>query len=197
MNKILWQFFTAAMLVLALFACRQNDDHQPKPKGYFRIATPQKEYVRLDSNLAYSFEYPGYAKPSQDQVTKTQHNWMNLYFPDFKGTIHLTYKKVDNNIRQYIEDSHEFVHKHVPKANTIKTRKFKNDTANVYGLVYEIKGTGTATPIQFFLTDSTDNFIRGVLYFNVKPNNDSLAPVIDFVEKDINQLIESFRWEKQ
>jgi gliding motility-associated lipoprotein GldD len=61
-------------------------------------------------------------------------------------------------------------------------------------MIYEIKGSGTASSCQFFLTDSTSNFIRGALYFNVRPNNDSLAPVIRFVTDDIRHLIDTFHW---
>lgn len=191
-----WLIAALGFLMVFITACGE-DDYYPKPRGYFRIETPQKHYVTMDSNLAYSFEYPVYSRLEQDPVTERNHNWVNLGFPQFKGTIHLSYKPVNDNLAAYIEDSHEFVNKHIPKANSIKTRTYMNDSAKVYGLVYEIRGSGAATPLQFYLTDSTQHFIRGVLYFDAKPNNDSLAPVIDFVEKDINHLIETFRWQNE
>lgn len=180
-------------LIINQMACR-DDDYYPKPRGYFRIETPQKGYQKLDSSLVFAFEYPEYAKLEQDMLTKRHHNWVNIRFPDFKGTVHLSYKQVNGNLAKYIDDSHELVNKHIPKANSIKTRTFVNDTNHVYGLVYEIKGTGAATPVQFYLTDSTSHFVRGSLYFDASPNNDSLAPVINFLEQDIDHLIESFRW---
>ena len=45
--------------------------------------------------------------------------------------------------------------------------------------MYDLKGN-TASSLQFFVTDSTRNFLRGSLYFNAEPNKDSLAPVMDF-----------------
>lgn len=191
-----WMLTALGFIVFLVSACG-DDDYYPKPRGYFRIETPEKQYVAMDSNLAYAFEYPVYARLEQDPVTERNHNWLNLSFPQFKGTVHLSYKPVNDNLAVYIEDSHEFVNKHIPKANSIKTRTYVNDSAKVYGLVYEIKGAGAATPLQFYLTDSTKHFIRGVLYFKAKPNNDSLAPVIDFVEQDINHLIETFRWQNE
>ncbi len=184
------------LIMVMLFSACGEEEYYPRPRGYFRIQTPDREYQRLDSNLVYSFEYPVYAKPENDLITTRQHNWMNIAYPQFKAAVHLSYKKVDNNLSTYIEDSHEFVNKHIPKANAISTRKFLNDSVNVYGLVYEIKGTGAATPLQFYLTDSTRHFVRGALYFDTKPNNDSLAPVIDFLEKDIDHMIETFRWKE-
>lgn len=190
--------FTAAFIIIliSLISCK-DDDFYPKPRGYFRIQLPEKEYVSMDSNLAYTFEYPNYAHFDNDMMTKDKHNWVNLELDDFKGRIHLTYKEVDGNLAKYISDSHDFVNKHIPKANSIKTRKFINKNADVYGLVYDIKGTGAATPLQFYLTDSTDHFMRGVLYFRVKPNNDSLAPVIKFVKKDIDHIIETLQWKEK
>jgi len=61
---------------------------------------------------------------------------------------------------------------------------------------YNIKGADAASTYQFYLTDSTSNFLRGALYFDLVPNNDSLSPVIDFLKADIEQMITSFRWKK-
>ncbi|MCF8218070.1 MAG: gliding motility lipoprotein GldD [Bacteroidales bacterium] len=194
MNKTLIYFLFAIVVIAFTTGGCENDDYYPKPRGYFRIATPEKSYVKLDSNLNYSFEYPGYARITNDYITEGKHNWINIFYPDFKGTLHLSYKPVQDNLPKLIRDAHEFVDKHIPKANAIERRTFINDSASVYGLVYEIKGTGAATPFQFYLTDSSRHFVRGALYFNTKPNNDSLAPVIDFIEGDINQMIETFHW---
>lgn len=181
------------MILLAIGGCQEKEFY-PKPRGYFRIALPEKAYQPLDSNLAYRFDYPVYAKPESDPITKHNPNWINLSFPQFKGRIHLSYKKVDGNLGRLIDDSHEMVNKHIPKANSINSRVFANDSAQVYGLVYDIKGTGAATPVQFYLTDSIQHFVRGALYFETRPNNDSLAPVIDFIDKDITKMIETFQW---
>lgn len=198
MNKL--KMILPGVIIIILMinntSCK-NDNYYPKPRGYFRIKTPPKGYQKIDSNLVYTFDYPEYARLEQDILTQRHNNWLNIRFPEFKGTIHLSYKEVNGNLAKYIDDSHELVNKHIPKANSIKTRKFVNDSNNVFGLVYEIKGTGAATPIQFYLTDSTNHFVRGSLYFDASPNNDSLAPVINFLEKDINRFIESFRWKNK
>ena len=59
-----------------------------------------------------------------------------------------------------------------------------------------IEGVEAASPFQFYLTDSVDHFVRGALYFNVVPNNDSLAPVIDYLKDDMRHMIETFEWKK-
>ena len=51
-----------------------------------------------------------------------------------------------------------------------------------------------ATPLQFYITDSTQHFMRGSLYFNHRPNPDSTAPVLDRMEADVRKLMETLRW---
>jgi gliding motility-associated lipoprotein GldD len=70
---------------------------------------------------------------------------------------------------------------------------FINEKERVYGILYDIKGN-SASSLQFYLTDSSRHFFRGALYFNVQPNKDSLAPVIDYFREDIIYLIETFSW---
>jgi hypothetical protein len=36
--------------------------------------------------------------------------------------------------------------------------------------------------------------MRGALYFNTKPNIDSLQIVVDFIKKDVLHLINSTKW---
>lgn len=184
-------FFLA---VLFLSACEQATS--PKPRGYFRIDLPEKNYVRFDTLFPFSFEYPVYSNITGDPHTPNEKYWINLNFPDFNATVHISYKVVDGNLPTYLEDSHTLVAKHIAKADAIYDSLIMEPGKNVYGLAYRLEGSGAASPFQFFLTDSTANFVRGALYFNVIPNNDSLAPVIDFIEEDIVHLISTFNWKK-
>jgi hypothetical protein len=59
--------------------------------------------------------------------------------------------------------------------------------------VYSFQGN-TATPLQFFLTDSANHFVRGALYFNTAVN-DSIIPISNFIKDDIYAIIESWKWE--
>ena len=65
--------------------------------------------------------------------------------------------------------------------------------ANVFGMLYDIKGN-VASSVNFFVTDSVKNFIRGALYFSNRPNHDSLAPAIDFFREDILHLMRTIKW---
>jgi gliding motility-associated lipoprotein GldD len=120
--------------------------------------------------------------------------WINIDYPQFKGRLHLSYKEVNNNLVEYLEDSRSLVLKHIPKASAINEQVIANPGAKVFGIEYNIMGSGAASPYQFYITDSTDHFLRGALYFNVPPNNDSLSPIIDFIKEDINHLLSTFQW---
>lgn len=169
-------------------------DYQPKPKAYLRIDFPEKSYRNLDSIYPYSFDIPNYALITPDYYSPNEKNWINIVFPDFNGQLYLSYKAVDENLIQYMEDSRAMAFKHLSKASSIETRVIINPEAKVFGLIYEINGMGAASPYQFFVTDSSRHFLRGALYFNMIPNNDSLAPVIDFLKEDIERLLLSLKW---
>ncbi len=119
---------------------------------------------------------------------------MNIYFPDFNGNIHISFKEIDENLSKYIEDSRNLVYKHTVKAEAISEKRYSSKEKEVYGILYSLKGN-VASPMQFFMTDSTEYFIRGSLYFRTEPNKDSIAPVLGFVEKDIIHLINTLEWE--
>jgi gliding motility-associated lipoprotein GldD len=180
------------ILVLIMASCEQP--YTPKPRGYFRIALPVKTYLAFDTTFPYTFEYPDYALITSDPHSPEEKYWINLNYQPFKATLHLSHKAVEGNLITYLEDAHKMVSKHIPKADAIYDSLVIDRERNIYGLIYELEGSGAASPYQFFLTDSISNFVRGALYFNTTPNNDSLEPVIDFITADIEHMINSFAW---
>lgn len=177
--------------LLFFSACKRS--YTPKPRGFFRIDMPKKEYTSLPDSFPYTFQYPAYAKINNDNTRLSERYWINIEYPDLNGKIHISYKKVNNNINQLIEDSRDLAYKHTIKADAINETMFVKPEKHVYGILYEIEGNA-ASSVQFFLTDSVENYLRGALYINVEPNKDSLSPVIDYIKSDIKVLIESFEW---
>jgi gliding motility-associated lipoprotein GldD len=166
----------------------------PKPRGYFRIEFPEKEYVWLDSTMPYKFLYPKYAQIKPDMSSITEPHWINIEFAKFNATIHITYKNlIDEDIYQVIEDVIRLTFNHSIKADDIPEHVYVDDENNVYGTLFEVKGNA-ASPVQFFATDSVKHFLRGSLYFNNVPNKDSLHPVIEFIKEDMFLLMENIRW---
>ena len=177
-----------------LFSCGEGERPLPKPRGYFRIDLPEKSYVSVDSIEKYAFEIPTYAKLTYDPFSPQEKNWINVEVPQFKASIHLTHKDVNGNLSEYLDDVHTMLTKHLQKANGMNDSLIVNPERRVYGMLIEMDGKGVATPLQFYLTDSTANFVRGALYFNFVPNNDSMQPVIDYLRQDIDRMISTFEW---
>ena len=178
-------------LTLGLSGCKPK--FSPKPRGYFRIDFPEKKYMEYTSKCNYRFEYPVYGKIENFKGSTDEPCWLNIEFPAFKGMIYLTYKKIDNNLMTLTEDIRTLAYKHIIKADDIIEQPISYPERKVYGIVYNIKGN-TASSLNFYITDITANFLSGALYFNVIPNKDSLAPVINFFKIDIEHLIETFEW---
>lgn len=167
----------------------------PKPRGYFRITLPEHAYNLFDSiSFPYQFEHSNQSIISIDNDNNAEPFWINIAYPKFNCKIHVTYKTLYNdNIDEALEDSRRLVYKHVIKADAIGENFYDDANKQVYGTMYLIKGNA-ATPLQFALTDSTNHLFRGALYFYCRPNKDSLAPVINYIEDDIAHIIETFKW---
>lgn len=184
--------------VLLFFACKEK--YTPKPRQFFRIDFPEKTYHQLQSGFPYQFDVPDYSKIVADEDNPDQPNWINISVPANKAELHISYYDIKNQstpsrvlLNKFMEDTRALAYKHSQKADAIKEKVFMNPTNNVYGLIYKIEGNA-ASPMQFFLTDSTSHFLRGALYIREVPNIDSLKPVIDFLEADVVRLIETTTW---
>ena len=174
-----------SLLFLFLFSC--NNDYTPKPRAYFKLDLPKKEFLIFE-NDDFLFSFPSYAKV---EIDKKSH-FLNVNFPGFSGKLHTTFVELDNNLLDHIEQSRSLAYKHNNQADIISEQVYIDQKNNVYGMLYDYEGV-TATSTQFYLTDSVENFFRGSLYFNTEIN-DSIIPINNFIKNDIRFLIETFRW---
>lgn len=209
-------FCTLCITMIGFFSSC-NSNYTSKKKGYFQIDFPAHEYQLFTrDNFPYEFEYPVYAKISQDSnyfdSNPENQFWINVDFPKFDAKIFLSYKEIGgkaiykvkkadgsfrdsagiNYFENMVNDAYTLTNKNDVVASSIKDSLFTTPN-NIDGIFFTVGGNA-ATAKQFFLTDSTKNFIRGALYFDATPNADSLKPVQDFLHKDIIHLINSFRW---
>ena len=167
----------------------------PKPYGYFRIAIPDTAYTQYAQQgypYAFSLSDNAVVRP---HAHKGDAYWIDIDYPGLNTTIHCSYKPVHGNLRTLSRDAQEFLYKHATIATSIPEQGFENPDARVWGVYYELNGN-TATPIQFYLTDSVRHFFRGAVYCNTIPNQDSLAPVYDYMRMDVRRLMESFTWQQ-
>ncbi|MDZ4751287.1 MAG: gliding motility lipoprotein GldD [Flavobacteriales bacterium] len=178
--------------ILVLASC--GEDYLPKPRGYFRIDLPVKNYQLYQSQCPLEFEAPSYSKVQLFTENGSADScWFNIIFPKFNARIYCTYLPVNNNITELADDAYQFAFKHEMKADAIQRTYFDDKSRGLYGIMYDIEGEA-ASQVQFFLTDSTKHYLRGALYFDNRPNQDSLAPVLDFIRQDIVRITETLRW---
>jgi gliding motility-associated lipoprotein GldD len=192
------KLFILIALPALLLNCREIG--VPKPKGYFRIDLPARDYIKFDnslpqlSNLPLIFEYPSYGRISSEPNPHSGPGWFNIEIPSYNATIYLTYINIKRNLDSLLEQNYRInIKNHITKADAINEQIISIPENKVYGILYDLKGN-TATAVQFFVTDSVSHYFRGSLYFSSEPNPDSLAPVIDFFREDILHIIETLKW---
>lgn len=186
------------LLLSVLMACGE-DEYVPKPRGYYQIYLPEKEYTIFDkADYPYSFEYPVYGSIEKDTLffnEKTENPWwINVNIKELGGKIYLSYKEINatHPLPKLLEDSYQMSHYHTKRADYINEPEFHTPN-NVHGIYYDVGGNA-ASSLQFYATDSHRHFIRGALYFDTTPNVDSLKPVNKFLRQDIEHLIQTLKW---
>ncbi len=190
-----------------------NSDFTPKPRAYYNIELPKHTYKTFDEkSFPYSFEYPVYASISQEgDSTGANPYWINVDFEKFNGHIYISYKKINGNSIYKVktssgykdslvkntfeglrEESYKLTYKHTVKASGIIDSSFVSDHGST-GVYFYVAGDA-ATSRQFYITDTTNHFLRGALYFDAAPNADSLSMVSDFLDVDMKHLVKTFKW---
>lgn len=213
-NALCWMTAVFFCMIL-MIAC--NSTYTSKKRGYFNVDFPERKYLLFDEpGVPYSFEYPAYAKIVKDSTyfdsTPENPYWRNIDFPQFNARIFLSYKIIGgkatykiklpdgtyrdssgiNYFDRMVNDAFNLTNKNESVASSIKDSLFTTKNS-VTGIFFKVGGNA-ATARQFFMSDSTQHFIRGALYFDTTPNADSLKPVQDFLQVDINHLINTFNW---
>ena len=182
-----------SLVLIACCAC--NKVSTPKPYSYFRIATPDTAYlpfVSQFSNYPYTFDL---SRNAVVQPVDNEPYWVNLYYPDLGATIHCSYKPVRRNLRELTNDALDLVYRNANFASAIPEQGYSHPEARVYGVLFDLEGN-TASSCQFFVTDSVRHFFRASVYCNCHPNADSLAPIYNYLRKDVIKMVETFEWKR-
>jgi gliding motility-associated lipoprotein GldD len=207
----------ALLMIAIVLAASCNNIYIPKPRGYFKIDFPAHNYQVFNKpGYPYSFEYPVYATILQDSTFFEEQPenpyWINIDFPRFQGKIYISYIEIGgksrfkvrnakgeyidsagiNSFDNLIKSSYALTYKHTSKASSIDDSSFTTATG-IEGIYFKIGGNA-ATANQFLVTDSVKHFLRGALYFDAAPNEDSLGIVNDFLQQDMKHLINTLKW---
>jgi gliding motility-associated lipoprotein GldD len=192
-------FAAACALGLLATACTSTGsegDYTPKPKGYNRIDLPPHAYQQLAPGHPYTFQYSRYAKVLRDSSYLAQPHWINIFYPALQANVQITYADLKGNrqiANRLLEDARKLTSKHEIKATAIDESILKTPNG-MRVAVFKLQGE-VPSQFQFYTTDSTRHFFRGALYFRTATANDSLAPIIDYVKKDVVQLLNTLKYQ--
>ena len=187
LNKVA-SVFIKVLVIILFFATSCKEHTLPKPKAFLRLAYNEASYQKITANCPYTFEI------SNDAIAKPNSKcWVNIQYPKLKASLNITYRPIENNLRELLSESEKLTYNHAIKADGISAQPFENIEFRKFGALSEVTGNA-ASPLQFHLTDSIKHFITGALYFEVQPNYDSILPAVKFIEKDIKHLMETLEW---
>ena len=184
------------LLAVGLLSGCHRNDYSPKPTAYLRIDLPEKEYTCYDTaTLPFTFERGN----DCTVVWKRNHKgekWIDLYYPTLRGVVFLSYKPIHGlrELNAQIDTAHQFLAMHFDHSSGIDEKQYIDADNHIYATTSRLGGTRVASTYQFWATDSNHHFLRGSLYLDYTPNNDSLAPLIDYIRDDVDHLIETLRW---
>lgn len=183
-NSIKFLLFLGVTLLL--FSC--NDEGFPKPKSYLYLEYPEAEYHRFINNCPYSF-----AISRESEISFKDNCDAFVTYPKLNASVHFTYRRVDNNLQLILSEADRLTSKHTVKADAIIPYPFANPQKRVFGIMNEVQGDG-ASNVQFYVTDSLHHVLTAALYFEVRPNYDSLYPAIDYIKNDMMNMMETLEW---
>lgn len=181
------------ILIIALFLTSCKDDTLPKPKAFLALEYPGPEYAAVDFGCPYNFEKNEIANINAAKGRNPC--WLNLDYPLLDATLFITYQRVNGNLDSLLMDAQRLPLQHTIKADFIEGDIYINPDKKTYGMFYEVEGNA-ASQAQFYITDSTAHFITGSLYFNQKPNFDSIMPAAAYLKQDIKHLMETLEWQE-
>ncbi len=187
MMKFLLPFLA---LTIFLYSCDEDEILIPKPPTYLRTELPDHSYKQFSDRCPYTFKLSE-LYTAKEVSTENCHKDIDL--GKVNGVIHFSYIDMTESLSNYVNFANDKIDEHKLKATAINDEKILHPDKKVYGTFFELKGD-VATPFQFYLTDSTDRFVSGVVYLNSKPNYDSLVPTLSYLKVDLMELVNSFEW---
>lgn len=179
-------YFLVLGISISLLACKE--DPYPKPKSYLHLAYPMAQYKQFINDCPYSF-----AISEESSIQFKPGCSAQVIYPNLDATVHITYRSVQNNLKEILSEADRLTTKHTVKADVIIPYPFENREKKVYGVLFEVQGQ-SASNVQFHVTDSSKHVLTAALYFKVRPNYDSIYPAVDYIKNDMMKMMETFEW---
>lgn len=168
-----------------------SDEVVIKPASKLSLEYPSQEYHMAPLDCPFSFE-----KNDVATLLQKKNCGINISYPNMKATVYLTYQQIQqDNLTSLLVDAQKLAYGHNIKANEIFEQPRVDSINNVFGMLYLINGEA-ASQSQFYVTDSLNHFVSGALYFDSKPNFDSIYPAVVYLRDDIRRIMETISWKE-
>ena len=187
MNKII-----SLYLIFFTIFCSCDDGNLPKQRAFLRIEFPEPKYI-TQKEIKSPIDF--YYNLSAADINVINTKQFSINYPKMNLVVDMSLNKIykaedlENNFRDFSLT----LETHAKKSNGMFIREYEDLNSEVYAKIFELRGD-VATPIQFYLTDSISNFIKGSLNLKFKSKYDSIFPTIQYVKNDILVLVESLKW---
>ena len=184
-KKVINTIITISLFVISLSFSSCKKDVYPKPKAYLHLEYPLAEYHQFKNDCPFSF-----AISTNSKIKFKEGCDAMVHYPELNANVHITYRRVHNNLKQIMREVDKLTTKHTVKADVIIPHPFENTEKKTYGLLSDVQGQ-SASNVQFYVTDSTNHVVTAALYFKVKPNYDSIYPAVAYIKNDMMKMMET------
>ncbi len=190
--------FCPALIFFLLLSCTA-DVPVPKPRTFPRLTLPERNPVSFDiPTCPFEFKFPDYAQVNKSTSffkEKPPHDcWFDLHIPSLNASLYFSYHKIKSKkeYEKLVADTYK-VNTQINKRSDFMEEVRIRNTQGVGGMKFIFEGAA-ASPIHFYLSDTTQHFVKGALYYNDRVRPDSMAPATDFLREDIDKLLGTFLW---
>ena len=186
------------LLLIFIMACGE-DNSSPKPRMFPKVEYPKGSiYTFQYEDCPFTFKIPDYTEIDRDpryQRLNPPHDcWFNIKYPMFQAQLYCSYAALNGreSFDNYKSDAFEIVDQINRRSDYMEEYRYEN-IHGVSGVVFDFSGPA-ASPMQFFLSDSTNHFFKMALYYDTQNEPDSLGPISDFIKRDMGRILETFQW---
>ena len=174
-------------LSLIVFSCN-NNVNLPKQKAYFapEFEIPTYKKISLDCNYSFNIN-------SQASINNIKNCNYEIYYKNLNAKIFINQIVLSNSIETVLNTFNQKINENSRLSDQIIQSNYVNIDKKIYSKLYSFVGNSPSN-IQFYVTNQTDKFLTGSLFFETEPNYDSLFPYIDYIRNDIKKMVDSFRW---
>ena len=185
MKKLIIILFIFFLVISLYLYVTKHEYYIPKPEALVKIELPESR-TSIYTDEKISFKY------SNSTSVKLKDNFYSLNYPQYSSSISFKITPLlDYDLELYNFENSISVHE--KQGAYINANVIQDTSENIYGVLCYLEGNKIATSSQFFITDSTNFFVRGGLDFDC-----AISPEIEvqniIMKQEILKFIQSFKW---